>query len=422
MLEITPRRVEKAEVRVPGSKSYTHRVLIAAALAEGESRIDGALFSRDTELTAAALESFGAGVESDPARRRFVVRGAGGRLQTAGKNIYLENSGTSMRLLTAIAALGDGECVLDGSPRMRERPMAELLAALEQLGVPAVSLAGNGCPPIQITGGRLSGGPVEIDCGISSQYLSGLLLAAPLTSRGMAIRVVKGPVSKPYIELTLNVMRRFDIEVEHRDYLEFSVPGKQSYRAGEQLVEPDCSQAGYFWAAAAIANAEIKVLDIRPDSSQGDLQFVRVLEMMGCSVAFAADGVTVRGSDRLRAVDVDMGDMPDLVPTLAVVAAFAEGTTRVSNVAHLRAKESDRLAAVAAELAKIGIEADCGPDSIEITGGRPHGARIKTYDDHRIAMSFSLVGLRVPGIVIEDEMCVAKSFPDYWEVFSRLGE
>jgi 3-phosphoshikimate 1-carboxyvinyltransferase len=286
--------------------------------------------------------------------------------------------------------------------------------------VPALSLAGNGCPPIRIGGGRLVGGPVEIDCGISSQYLSGLLLAAPLTARGMEIKVVKGPVSRPYIDLTLTVMKNFGIEVKHRDHVEFTVAGGQRYRAGAHLVEPDCSQAGYFWAAAAITGAEIKVCDIRPDSAQGDLNFVRVLEEMGCRVDFAADGITVIGSPRLRAVEVDMGNMPDLVPTLAVVAAFAAGTTRIRNVAHLRAKESDRLAAVAAELAKIGIRAECGPDSIAVTGGSPHGATIKTYDDHRIAMSFSLVGLKTPGLHIEDEMCVTKSFPNYWEVFAEL--
>ncbi len=421
MLEIAPRRIKEAVIRVPGSKSYTHRVLIASALAAGESVVDGALFSRDTELTAAALRKFGAEIAAEPENHRFVVRGTGGRLQPCAEEIYLENSGTSMRLLTAIAALGRGEYLLDGSARMRERPMAELLEALRQLDVPAVALAGSGCPPIRITGGRLLGGPVEIDCAISSQYLSGLLLAAPLTPRGMRIKVVRGPVSKPYIELTMKVMRNFKIKVEHRDYLEFSVPGKQVYEAGSRLVEPDCSQAGYFWAAAAICGAEIKVADIRPDSSQGDLQFVRVLEKMGCKVDFAPDGVTVAGPGRLAAVEVDMGDMPDLVPTLAVVAAFAEGTTRISNVAHLRAKESDRLAAVAAELGKLGIVAECGPDSIAVTGGTPSGARISTYDDHRIAMSFSLVGLRVPGVVIEDQMCVAKSFPNYWEVFARLG-
>ncbi len=423
MLEITPRRVAKARVRVPGSKSYTHRVLIAAALAAGESVIDGALFSRDTELTAAALRCFGAGIVSEPEKRRFTVRGTGGRLVPCAETIYLENSGTSMRLLTAVAALGKGDYILDGSPRMRERPMAELLAALNELGVPAAALAGNGCPPIRVTGGRLAGGSVAIDCSISSQYLSGLLLAAPLTARGMTIRVVAGPVSKPYIELTLNVMRNFNIEVEHYDYLEFFVPGMQAYQAGERLVEPDCSQAGYFWAAAAISGAEIRVLDIRSDSAQGDLAFARVLEQMGCTVDFAADGIAVTGpgGERLKAVEVDMGDMPDLVPTLAVVAAFAEGTTRIFNVAHLRAKESDRLAAVATELARIGIVTECGPDTIAITGGRPHGGRIKTYNDHRIAMSFSLVGLVVPGIVIENEGCVAKSFPDYWEVFAGLG-
>ena len=420
MLEIKPKTLIRSAVRVPGSKSFTHRVLIAAALADGLSHIEGALFSRDTELTAAALTQFGAEVKADAEKFTFTVRGTGGSLQPAAADIFLENSGTSMRLLAAVAALGQGGYIFDGSERMRQRPMAELLTALAQLGIPAKSLHDNGCPPIRIDGGLVTGGPVEIDCGISSQYLSGLLLMAPMTRDGLEIEVIKGPVSRPYVDLTLDVMQRFGVAVEHQGYTHFKVAGGQSYRPGNYAVEPDCSQAGYFWAAAAICGSEIKVLKINRDSDQGDLGFIRVLEKMGCRLGFDADGITVTGGS-LKAVTVDMGDMPDLVPTLAVVAAFAEGTTLMTNVAHLRAKESDRLAAVAAELGKIGVKAACGSDSIAVTGGRPTGARIKTYDDHRIAMSFSLVGLRVPGISIENEDCVSKSFPNYWSVFEALS-
>lgn len=420
MIEIQTGAIGQVEVQVPGSKSYTHRALIAAALADGSSRIDGALFSQDTRLTAAALQSMGAVIETIEPDRRFLVEGTAGRLQPCSGKIYLGNSGTSMRLLAAIAALGGKPYTLDGSERMRQRPMAEMLEALRSLGVKAEALNSDGCPPVIIDGRGCKGGPVKIDCGISSQYLSGLLLMAPLTEQGLRIEVIKGPVSRPYIDLTLAVMRRFGIDVEAEDYQFFTVAGGQLYRAGNYLIEPDCSQAGYFWAAAAIAKAAVKVKGIRADSAQGDLGFIRVLERMGCRLRFDDDGISVIGGAPLQAVEVDMGDMPDLVPTLAVTAAFAQGRTLITNVAHLRAKESDRLAAVAAELTKMGIVVECGPDSIAITGGAAHGASIATYDDHRIAMSFSLAGLRVPGLVIEDENCVAKSFPDYWEVFNRL--
>ena len=419
MLEIKPRTIIISEVRVPGSKSYTHRVLIAAALAAGRSSIDGALFSRDTELTAAALTQMGSRIRAKAKLKHFEVDGTGGRLSSSSSEIFLENSGTSMRLLAAVAALGEGDYILDGSPRMRQRPIAELLAALQQLNITAESLHGNGCPPIRIGGGLVEGGLVQIDCGVSSQYLSALLLMGPLTRKGLEIEVVKGPVSRPYVDLTLTVLERFGIEVKHQGYNRFTVPGGQSYRAGHYLVEPDCSQAGYFWAAAAISGGAIKVLGIKADSAQGDLGFIQVLEKMGCTLRFEGDGITVIGGS-LQALEVDMGDMPDLVPTLAVVAAFAKGTTVMTNVAHLRAKESDRLAAVATELGKMGITANCGEDFITVTGGQPQGAVIKTYDDHRIAMSFSLIGLKVAGVMIEDEGCVGKSFPDYWSVFGSL--
>ena len=420
MLKIKPKTVTRSAVRVPGSKSFTHRVLIAAALAKGQSHIDGALFSRDTELTTSALRQMGAQISANAKNFSFTVTGTGGVLQPAEDNIFLENSGTSMRLLTAIAALGQGDYVFDGSPRMRQRPMAELLDALKQLKIPARSLRNDGCPPIQIGGGVVAGGPVEIDCGISSQYLSGLLLMAPLTRDGLEIEVTRGPVSRPYVDLTLTVMQRFGITVKHQGYTHFSVTGGQQYQPGNYTVEPDCSQAGYFWAAAAITGSEIKVLGVNQDSDQGDLGFIRVLEKMGCRLDFAGDGITVIGGP-LKSLTVDMGDMPDLVPTLAVVAAFAEGTTLMTNVAHLRAKESDRLAAVVNELTKMGIKAECGLDSITVTGGQPTGAQIKTYDDHRIAMSFALAGLKTAGIKIEDEACVAKSFPDFWSVFNSLS-
>jgi len=237
----------------------------------------------------------------------------------------------------------------------------------------------------------------------------------------MAIEVTNGPVSRPYIDMTTNIMALFGIDLNQQGYTRFDIPGGQTYTAGDHAVEPDGSQASYFWAAGAITGSRVKVGGVTPASSQGDVGLAEVFGQMGCRVEHDADGTAVTGGD-LQAVTVDMGHMPDVVPTLAVVAAFAKGTTIIKNVAHLRAKESDRLAAVSNELAKMGIETWCGPDELHVIGGRPHGAEIETYDDHRIAMCFAVAGLKVPGVTITGEHCVVKSFPNYWEVFGNLYE
>jgi 3-phosphoshikimate 1-carboxyvinyltransferase len=262
---------------------------------------------------------------------------------------------------------------------------------------------------------------VHIDCRVSSQYLSGLLLSAPCTEKGMAIEVVGGPVSKPYIDMTVEILERFGIRLTRAGYHRFDVPGAQRYRPGTYEVAPDASQAGYFWAAAAVAGTTVTVQGVHPDAIQGDVRLAEVFGRMGCRVAATPAGIAVTGGD-LRGVEVDMGDMPDMVPTLAVVAAFARGTTVMTKVAHLRAKECDRLAAVEAELAKMGIEARSTADTLSVTGGAPHGAEIETYDDHRIAMCFAVAGLRVAGVRIRNPDCVAKSFPNFWEVFGGLGK
>ncbi|MFZ0133471.1 MAG: 3-phosphoshikimate 1-carboxyvinyltransferase, partial [Desulfobacterales bacterium] len=275
------------------------------------------------------------------------------------------------------------------------------------------------CPPIEVTGGTLKGGRVGIDCRISSQYLSALLLIAPFAIESVTLNVTGGLVSRPYVDMTIAVMKQFGIAVDRYGYERFVVSGGQAYRSGDHAVEPDCSQAGYFWAAAAITGAGIKVAGTSMTSLQGDVRLTECFEAMGCRVVEHGDGIEVVGGP-LRAVTVDMADMPDMVPTLAVVAAFARGTTVIENVAHLRAKESDRLSAVAAELTKMGVNAACTGDGLRIEGGHPRGAVIDTYDDHRIAMSFALAGLKIPGVKIKDETCVNKSFPDFWEVFNSL--
>ncbi|MDD3082726.1 MAG: 3-phosphoshikimate 1-carboxyvinyltransferase [Desulfobacterales bacterium] len=407
----------RTEVCVPGSKSFTHRVLIAAALSDGICDVCNPLLSEDTLLTINALKRMGVRIEA--CENSLKVFGTGGRLAPCTEPIYLGNSGTSMRLLAAVAALGKGDYQFYGTERMHQRPIADLLDALNQIKVQACSVDNTGRPPIIITGGSAIGGTVRIDCRKSSQYLSALLLIAPYTRCGMEIFTQGRVVSRPYIDLTVDVMERFGVRVQRNGYESFKVSPVQVYRTGTCTVEPDASQAGYFWAAAAITGACIAVKGLNRQSRQGDLRFTEVLENMGCRILENSESIEVCGR-AVRAVNVDMGDMPDLVPTLAVVAAFAEGVTIIRNVGHLKEKESNRLAAVVAELSRMGIDASCTDSELRIAGGKPSGALIHTYNDHRMAMSFALAGLQTPGIVIENKECVVKSFPNFWHVFESL--
>jgi len=417
MIEIRPAKIKNCEISVPGSKSFTHRFLVASALSDGICRIDNALKSEDTLITISALQQMG--IKIDPDDNRFIVCGANGEFKHTKEPVFLGNSGTSMRLLTAIASLGKGKYVFTGTERMKERPIQDLLDALIQMGASAHSINNNGCPPVAIKGGDLKGGKISINCETSSQFLSAILLTAPFAEQGLEINVTKGPVSRPYIDMTVDVMEKFGIEIIRDEYNHFKVQEGQKYQAGSYLVEPDCSQAGYFWGAAAITGACIKVKGITINSHQGDVHFARLLEEMGCKVLHEKDGISITGG-LLSAIETDMSDMPDMVPTLAIVSAFAGGTTVIKNVTHLKAKESDRLTSVANELSKMGIEAKLTDTGLSIKGGVPHGAVISTYNDHRIAMSFAMAGLRVPGIFIKGEKCVKKSFPDFWNVINGL--
>ena len=417
MREVKPLKNCHAAVTVPGSKSYTHRMLIAAALSNGTCTIQNPLRSEDTLCTLDALKQLGVTIEEQGGC--CTISGRSGILGATHKPLDLRNSGTSMRLLTAVAALGQGTHTLTGSERMQQRPIDDLLAGLNQLGVSARSLKGTGCPPVEISGNDTAGGKVRLNCATSSQFLSALLLIGPCLQKGIEISVTDGPVSRPYVDITLAVMQSFGISFERTGYGWFRVPGRQTYRAGSYTVEPDCSQAGYFWAAAAITGSTIKVKSISADSVQGDIRFLKLLAAMGCRVITDSDGITVCGGE-LTAIEADMGDIPDLVPTLAAVAAYARGTTVISNVEHLKDKESDRLSAVVHELTKMGIMAGYDKQALRITGGQPHGAEIETYNDHRIAMSFAVAGLRTGNILIRDETCVDKSFPDFWRVLDCL--
>jgi 3-phosphoshikimate 1-carboxyvinyltransferase len=418
MKEIKAQKIANCRVTVPGSKSYTHRMLIAAALANGVSILNNALVSEDTLFTMEALRQMGIQIEVN--RAEVHIDGKSGHLGPCSAPIYLGNSGTSMRLLTGVAALGKGTYTLTGNARMQTRPINDLLDALQQIGIKARSVKNNGCPPVAVTGATISADQVDINCQSSSQYLSAMLLMAPGTPQGLEIRVAGGPpVSKPYVDLTVALMETFGIRLDREGYQKFKVPGGQFYRAGKYVVEADCSQAAYFWSVAAISGAEIKVMGVRADSAQGDVRFVDLLQQMGCRVSRQSNSIGVTGGP-LRAIEADLADMPDQVPTLAVVAAFSQGTTVIKNVAHLKSKESDRLSATVTELNKMGIEAACTANTLVVRGGKPKGAIIDTYDDHRIAMSFAIAGLNVPGVCIRNESCVAKSFPAFWQVLEEL--
>ncbi len=417
MIEIPSRPVYNATVTVPGSKSYTHRALIVSALSNGTSTIVNGLDSEDTRLTRDALIQMGAVIHLDASG--WNVQGMNGHLKPCASDIFLGNSGTSMRLLAGVCVLGEGKYTLTGTPRMQERPIQDLLDGLQQIGVHTRSLYRPGCPPVEITAGSARGGRVSLNCGLSSQYLSAVLLMSPCTAEGMEILVTEGPVSKPYIDMTIDIMAQAGVTVMRNGYEWFRVSGNQIYQAGHFVVEPDISQASYFWAAAALTGATITVQGITNASRQGDIRLLDVLADMGCGIHTTVDGIAVTGGD-LKAVEVDMSAMPDMVPTLAVVAAFARGKTLITNVGHLKAKESDRLEAVVTELRHLGVDAGCSDSAMWITGGNLHGGLIDPHNDHRLAMSFAIAGLKTSGIRIQDETCVNKSFPDFWNVFNSL--
>ncbi|MBU1208163.1 MAG: 3-phosphoshikimate 1-carboxyvinyltransferase [Proteobacteria bacterium] len=417
MIEIKPLNQCNAVVAIPGSKSYTHRALITSALAAGESVLFNALRSKDTEYTAQGLEKLGIKIawEEDSIH----VQGKGGVLTAGGEKIYVGDSGTSMRFLTALAALKNGSTLLDGSERMRKRPMAELLEGLVSLGAIAYSLESNGFPPVVVDSQGLAGGVARIKGSESSQFLSALLMVAPLARADVRLEVSGRLVSRPYVDITRGVMSDFGVEVQKEKGDSFFVRAGQRYLPRQYRIEGDASNASYFLAAAAITGGKVRVENFRPASLQGDAQFLTILEQMGCEVSRGENWAEVRVKE-LRGIEVDMNTMPDLVPTLAVVAAFARGKTVIRNVGHLRHKESDRLKTVAGELAKMGVEVEEGKDWLQVEKGKARGAEIETHNDHRLAMSFAIAGLAIPGIKIKGERCVDKSFPGFWETLKKL--
>ena len=408
------REAPEATLRPPGSKSITNRALLCASLAEGTSVLRGALFAQDTEAMMDAVIALGCELESDPASATIVVRGTGSRRPAKPLRIDARQSGTTSRFALPVAALGAARVTVDGAAQLRSRPFGPLIDALEQLGVSVEALEQPGCLPLAVSG-PARGGDVRVSGHISSQFLSGLLMAAPLMDRGLNVELTSPPVSAPYVTMTLAVMEAFGVAADGLRVL------PSGYVASELEIVPDASAAAYFFAAAAISGGCITVEGLGTGSIQGDVAFVDILERMGARVERTPERTTVRGTGTLHGVEVDMADISDTAQTLAAVAAFADTPTTVTGIGFIRAKESDRIGALATELRSAGVDVSDDEDGFTLTPGRLRPTRFHTYDDHRMAMSLALLGLRVPGIEIEDPGCVAKTYPGFFDDLASLG-
>ncbi len=419
MREIAPlQKPPDAAVRVPGSKSLTNRGLLVGALAQGRSRLTNALFSDDTHFMAECLRRLGFTVLMRPEESIMLVEGRGGEIPARHAELFVGGAGTAARFLTAMVALGHGRYTIDGAARMRERPIQDLLDALAMVGVEAV--AERGTPPVVVNARGLRGGCARVRGDVSSQFLSALLMAAPYAQEDMELVLEGRLVEAPYVEMTLGVMAAFGVRVERDGLSRFLVRSGQRYLARDYAIEPDASGAAYFLAAAAVTGGRVRVPGLSESSLQGDARFVDLLAEMGARVVRGEDFLEVRGTGSLRGITADLSEMSDQTMTLAAIAPFAQGPTRINGVAHIRHQESDRLAATAAELRRIGQEVEEQQGSLVIHPRPMRPAVIQTYGDHRIAMAFAVTGLRAPGIAIADPGCVAKTFPDFFERLDDL--
>ncbi len=401
---------------VPGSKSHTNRALICAALAPGTSGLEGALFADDTIAMVGALLSLGISIWADPEGRTITVMNPTGEIPSGPADLDVRMSGTASRFLLPLLCLGEGEYRMDGSNQLRVRPIKELVTKLRQLGA---KIDGDALP-LTVHGGSLRGGSVVVQGSVSSQYLSGLLMAAPRTPEGLYVRVGGELVSKPYIDLTIKTMHDFGVEVEaHPEYREFSV-APAAYKPSTVSIEPDASAASYFFAAAAITGGRVRINGLGHSTTQGDLRFVEVLQRMGAEVRMTATSTEVRGTGTLTGVNVDMRNISDTAQTLAVVATFANSPTEITGIGFIRKKETDRIGAVVTELTRRGIRAAETSDGMIIYPGPAQPGTVTTYEDHRMAMSFALLGLVHPGIAVSDPACVGKTFPEFFEVLDTL--
>ena len=416
-LELAPIGRAAGTVRLPGSKSISNRVLLLAALAQGETEIAGLLDADDTRVMREALSTLGVGFSTQR------IQGVGGAFPVKRAELFLGNAGTALRPLTAALALSNGEYRVSGVPRMHERPIGDLVDALRGIGA-RIDYAGKpGFPPLVIHPGSVRPEGLKVRGDVSSQFLSALLMSLPLTGRPSRIEVQGELISKPYVEITLNVMRRFGLEAARTGWRYFNVPGGSYRSPGKIVVEGDASSASYFLAAGAIGGGPVRVEGVGRDSIQGDLRFIEVLQRMGAEVSLEANAIEVsRSAAKLKPIDMDLNHIPDAAMTAAVMALFADGPSRLRNIASWRVKETDRLAAMATELRKLGASVEEGGDFLKISPGKlKPGVAIDTYDDHRMAMSFSLVALGGVPVTIRDPGCVAKTYPGYFEAFQGIA-
>jgi len=423
-----------AAIHVPGSKSLTNRALLVSALSDGKTLLTNALFSDDSLYFARALQTLGFDIKLDEPNLEMTVTGLGGKIPARKAELFIGNAGTAARFLSAFLTLGNGAYILDGDSRMRERPIGDLVDALAQLGARLETI--NNCPPVKITASGLRGGKAQIAGDISSQFLSALLMIAPYAGSRVEIEVTAELNSKPYVDMTIAVMKDFDVQVRRNDYQHFSIPLATYHSPGTKLqpnggtskpplssypIESDASAASYLFAAPAICGGTVRVEHISRNSKQGDIAFLDILQQMGCGMEQGANFIEVKGAKSLNGVDVDMRDLPDTAQTLAAIAPFAASPTLIRGIASARVKETDRIYATCTELGRLGVRVQEHEDGMTIYPCEKFNpATIRTYNDHRMAMAFSLIGLRVPGVRIENPSCVSKTFPNFFNVLETL--
>ncbi len=413
-------------VEVPGSKSMTNRALLMAALADGRTTLKGVLFSDDSRNFLSSLQSLGLRAEIDEAAKVVIVDGVNGKIPVTEGEIYVGSAGTAARFLTAMLAMAEGTFVVNASEQMKKRPMRPLFEVLESMGAQISCLEREGCLPVRIRGigGRIPTHEMcqlELDISESTQFLSALLLVSPMIKQGLRIGITSERKDGAYVRITRRMMEQFGVKVDF-DGVEYTVQSSAAYQPGCCQIEPDVSAACYFYAAAALTGGRTVVRHVTRECMQGDLRFLEVLAQMGCTVSDTSEGIEVRGAEggRLKGITVDMKDFSDQSMTLAALAPFADGEVRIENIGHIRLQESDRIHAIVTELTRLGISCEEETDAVAIQPGTPRSAVVQTYDDHRMAMAFALIGLRVDGIGIADPMCCRKTFEDYFEVFDRL--
>jgi 3-phosphoshikimate 1-carboxyvinyltransferase len=402
---------------LPGSKSIAARAALLAALADGRSTLLNIPTCRDFSVLLDVLKVLGFNCELDSFTGSVVITGTAGIIPAKGARLHVEENGTALRLLTALCTLGEGEFVIDGTPRLRQRPVRPLADALNNLGA-NVTCTGEGAP-VKISASGLPGGETDLDCSASSQFLSALLVAGPFSQNGVKIRV-RNLVSTPYVKITLNLLQHFGLALTRQGMDFFDIPGNQAAKAVDVTIESDASSAAYFFAAAAVCGGRARILNLPSTSLQADLRFVDLLEKMGAVAERGEDFVEVRGTGRLAGVEADMSDFPDSVPVLAAIAPFASSPTLIKNVSHLRLKESDRLAAMGQELERCGARVETGPDWLKVYPSEVCDASVQSHNDHRIAMAMAVLGLRTGGITIEGAECTAKSFPEFFDYLERI--